>query len=60
MEAAFPCYSWVQGEGVLSLPEGTGEGPLPGHGSWASGLRRGGEGVAVRKVRGALKKVSAH
>lgn len=25
-EAAFPCYRWVQGEGVLSLPEGTGEG----------------------------------
>ncbi|XP_012661398.1 arachidonate 12-lipoxygenase, 12S-type-like [Otolemur garnettii] len=22
-EAAFPCYRWVQGEGVLSLPEGT-------------------------------------
>lgn len=25
-EAAFPCYRWVQGEGLLSLPEGTGEG----------------------------------
>lgn len=25
-EAAFPCYRWVQGQGVLSLPEGTGEG----------------------------------
>nr|KAF6414915.1 arachidonate 12-lipoxygenase, 12S type [Molossus molossus] len=24
-EAAFPCYRWVQGEGVLSLPEGTEE-----------------------------------
>ncbi|KAM5215082.1 polyunsaturated fatty acid lipoxygenase ALOX12 isoform 1-T1 [Hipposideros larvatus] len=23
LEAAFPCYRWVQGEGVLSLPEGT-------------------------------------
>ncbi|XP_077021808.1 polyunsaturated fatty acid lipoxygenase ALOX12 isoform X1 [Tamandua tetradactyla] len=22
-EVAFPCYRWVQGEGVLSLPEGT-------------------------------------
>ncbi|EPQ05907.1 Arachidonate 12-lipoxygenase, 12S-type [Myotis brandtii] len=22
-EAAFPCYRWVQGEGVLTLPEGT-------------------------------------
>lgn len=24
-EAAFPCYRWVQGEDILSLPEGTGE-----------------------------------
>lgn len=24
-EAVFPCYRWVQGEGILSLPEGTGE-----------------------------------
>lgn len=24
-EAAFPCYRWVQGEGVMSLPEGTGD-----------------------------------
>ncbi|XP_015997557.2 polyunsaturated fatty acid lipoxygenase ALOX12 [Rousettus aegyptiacus] len=23
VEAAFPCYRWVQGKGVLSLPEGT-------------------------------------
>lgn len=60
MEAAFPCYRWVQGEGVLSLPEGTGEGLLPGHGSEASGLRGGGEEVAVRKVRGTLEKVGAH
>ncbi|XP_059003780.1 polyunsaturated fatty acid lipoxygenase ALOX12 isoform X2 [Mustela lutreola] len=27
-EAAFPCYRWVQGQGVLSLPEGTAR--LPG------------------------------
>ena len=25
-EAAFPCYRWVQGDGVLCLPEATGEG----------------------------------
>ncbi|EPQ14990.1 Arachidonate 12-lipoxygenase, 12S-type [Myotis brandtii] len=25
-EAAFPCYRWVQGEGVLTLPEGTAAG----------------------------------
>lgn len=24
-EAVFPCFCWLQGEGVLSLPEGTGE-----------------------------------
>lgn len=24
-EAVFPCYRWVQGDGELSLPEGTGE-----------------------------------
>lgn len=59
VEAAFPCYRWVQGKGVLSLPEGTGERPLPGLGSGALGLG-GAEGVAVRKIRGALKKVSAH
>lgn len=32
-EAAFPCYRWVQGEGVLSLPEGTGEGQRRGTGA---------------------------
>lgn len=37
-EAAFPCYCWVQGEGVLSLPEGTGEGQRQGRGSRAWGL----------------------
>lgn len=24
-EVVFPCYRWVQGDGELSLPEGTGE-----------------------------------
>lgn len=24
-EFRFPCYRWVEGNGVLSLPEGTGE-----------------------------------
>ena len=29
----FPCYRWVQGQDVLSLPEGTGEGWGRGRGS---------------------------
>ncbi|XP_006764974.1 PREDICTED: arachidonate 12-lipoxygenase, 12S-type, partial [Myotis davidii] len=39
-EAAFPCYRWVQGQGVLTLPEGTGEGPPQGSGwaTWKEGL----------------------
>ncbi|EPQ05905.1 Arachidonate 12-lipoxygenase, 12S-type [Myotis brandtii] len=37
-EAAFPCYHWVQGGGVLTLPEGTGEGPPQGSGSRAQGV----------------------
>lgn len=24
-EFTFPCYRWVEGSGILSLPEGTGE-----------------------------------
>lgn len=31
-EAAFPCYRWVQGEDILSLPEGTGEKAASGEG----------------------------
>ncbi|ELK29336.1 Arachidonate 12-lipoxygenase, 12S-type [Myotis davidii] len=37
-EAAFPCYRWVQGQGVLTLPEGTGEGPPQGSGCGAQGV----------------------
>lgn len=52
-EAAFPCYRWVRGEGVLTLPEGTGEGPPQGSGHRASGLLGAGrQGIAPRKVRG--------
>ncbi|EPQ07633.1 Arachidonate 12-lipoxygenase, 12S-type [Myotis brandtii] len=40
-EAAFPCYRWVQGEGVLTLPEGTGEGPPQGSGCRAKGVMVG-------------------
>ncbi|XP_045680628.1 polyunsaturated fatty acid lipoxygenase ALOX12 isoform X1 [Phyllostomus hastatus] len=31
-EATFPCYRWVQGDGVLSLPEGTAR--LAGDNAW--------------------------
>lgn len=44
-EAAFPCYGWVQGDGVLSLPEGTGE--------WQRGgghAGRGGGGIPKCKA----------
>lgn len=34
----FPCYSWVQGQDVLSLPEGTGEGQGGGGGHRHRGL----------------------
>ncbi|XP_072796648.1 polyunsaturated fatty acid lipoxygenase ALOX12-like isoform X1 [Vicugna pacos] len=35
-EAAFPCYSWVQGDGVLCLPEGTGGGSGGRCGAWGT------------------------
>ena len=56
-EAVFPCYRWVQGEGILSLPEGTGErgSILP----WGSGRRgkgqcwrRGCGGIGLKRRRG--------
>lgn len=42
-EAAFPCYSWVQGEGVLCLPEGTGGGSGGRCGAWGTADEGGGE-----------------
>lgn len=33
-EFRFPCYRWVEGDGVLSLPEGTGEQPGVGGRAW--------------------------
>lgn len=44
-EAAFPCYRWVQGLGMLSLPEGTGEGGRAlGGAGWGKGGRRASAG----------------
>uniref|UniRef100_A0A8D2FWN8 Uncharacterized protein n=1 Tax=Theropithecus gelada TaxID=9565 RepID=A0A8D2FWN8_THEGE len=40
-EVRFPCYRWVEGDGVLSLPEGTGErgaGSVRRWGNWKDGL----------------------
>lgn len=56
-EFRFPCYRWVEGSGILSLPEGTGErgagsGRRPGGGSGARrrGWKRGwGWGLEVRE-----------
>lgn len=51
-EAAFPCYRWVQGDGVLCLPEATGEGQCLEEGcrSWRTDGKGG--GLELRKVRG--------
>lgn len=57
-EAVFPCYRWVQGEGVLSLPEGTGELAASHPGEVGEGLReRGvlevmGGGVGLKRKDG--------
>lgn len=54
-ETAFPCYRWVQGKSVLSLPEGTGEPAALG--KWEQGLLRKCWGqrsrMGLRKVGGA-------
>lgn len=53
-EAAFPCYRWVQGEGVMSLPEGTGDRLPRGPGCRAGAPGGWGrQGIALRRARGA-------
>lgn len=46
-EAVFPCYRWVQGEGILSLPEGTGEQTVsyPGEANGGGKRSAGGDGA---------------
>ncbi|KAM8955397.1 LOW QUALITY PROTEIN: polyunsaturated fatty acid (12S)/(13S)-lipoxygenase, epidermal-type-like [Lycaon pictus] len=39
-EALFPCYCWVQGSGIVCLPEGTGEGGGATRGAAGRGGRR--------------------
>jgi hypothetical protein len=40
-EALFPCYQWVQGDGIVCLPEGTGERAKEGGAAGGSRGRRG-------------------
>lgn len=48
-QAAFPCYRWVQGQGVLSLPEGTGElSGQRGSAGWKGAEEGMGEGATER------------
>lgn len=50
-EATFPCYSWVQADSVLCLPEGTGEGQCR-EGMQGLGNCWGRGGGGLRRVRG--------
>lgn len=47
-EFRFPCYRWVEGDGIVSLPEGTGE---EASGPQEKGTGPGGQGPAGRVLR---------
>lgn len=58
-EVAFPCYRWVQGEDILSLPEGTGEQAASGKEAQGPGNCCGARRTELRMVGADLEDVWA-